>query len=73
MRVKCSVTYDSDLLDLDNREREVEKVVIKCNRCGSETESYGTSEASINRSLLLLRQGCPRGERNFYVADKFYD
>jgi hypothetical protein len=33
----------------------------------TETESYGTSEASVRRCLVMLREECPRGERNFYV------
>ena len=73
MKVKCLVSYDSEITTFGNVERDVDKVVVKCKRCGSLTESFGTSEASIKRSLFLLRQGCPRKERNFYVADKVYD
>ncbi len=75
MRVKCSVTHDADLIDSDDgrREFDVYKVLIKCSRCGLETESYGDSKASINRSLLLLRQNCRRNESNFYVADRVYE
>lgn len=44
-------------------------ICATCTRCGHETLSYGTSEASIKRCLALLREECPQGETNFYVAD----
>ena len=46
---------------------EVDGVIATCSRCGHETESFGTSDASVRRCLALLREECPRGEHNFYV------
>jgi hypothetical protein len=40
-----------------------------CSRCGHETESFGSSERSIERCLALMREECPAGEMNFYVAE----
>lgn len=63
MRVACDVvtTY------LEGDYAEVEGVAATCSRCGHETESFGTTEASIRRSLALLREECPNGEWNYYV------
>jgi hypothetical protein len=65
MRVECEI--DETFLDGDYT--EVEGVVATCSRCGHETESYGTSEASIKRCLVLLREECPNNEQNFYVEE----
>lgn len=46
----------------------VESVRATCSQCQHETESFGTGEASIKRCLALLREECPRGRSNFYVA-----
>lgn len=37
-----------------------------CPRCDHATESYGVSQRSVYRCLLLMRVECPIGERNFY-------
>ena len=44
-------------------------ICARCGDCGHETESYGTGEASICRCLVLLREECPEGRRNFYVDE----
>jgi hypothetical protein len=63
MRVPCTVI----LVALENDGGyEVESVLTTCSRCENVSESYGTSEASIRRCLVLLRETCPRGERNYY-------
>lgn len=49
--------------------RMQEGVCATCSRCFHATESFGTSEASVKRCLVLLREECPNGERNFYVAE----
>jgi len=46
-------------------------VIATCSMCGYQTESYGTSEASVKRCLALMREECPDGKRNFYVAVGF--
>ena len=64
MRVPC---------DIDESEEEnedgilVECIVATCSRCGHETMSFGTGEASIRRCLALMREECPEDENNFYV------
>jgi hypothetical protein len=67
MRVLASV----EEVEVENDEgHPVEGVCAVCSRCGHETESYGTTEASIRRCLVLLREECPRDERNFYQVDE---
>jgi len=47
-------------------QREVPGVEVVCGRCGYTTNSFGVGESSIRRCLVLLREGCRRGERNYY-------
>jgi hypothetical protein len=49
---------------------EVASVCATCSQCGQDTESFGTSEASVRRCLVLLREKCPSGENNFYMAEE---
>jgi hypothetical protein len=63
MKVKCSVSECE--LDGDSG-RLVEGVQAECSRCGNTTRSFGTSDASRKRCLVLMREECPRNEKNFY-------
>jgi hypothetical protein len=45
----------------------VDGVVATCSACGHVTESFGTGDASRRRCLVLMREECPRNERNYYV------
>ena len=66
MRVECEIDY----IDLENDNGyEVEGVSATCSRCDHSTESYGTSDASIRRCLVLLREECPNGEENYYAEE----
>lgn len=65
-RVVCSI--EETTLENDNG-REVEGVVATCSKCDHCTESFGTSDASRRRCLVLMREECPEGEENFYVED----
>lgn len=68
MRIVCDV----EEIELESEEtgQDIDSVCVTCSRCDYSTESYGTSEASVKRCLVLLREGCPKGENNFYVADE---
>jgi hypothetical protein len=44
-------------------------VEVACTKCGHITESHGTGGASIRRCLAMMREECPEGENNFYVAE----
>lgn len=44
-------------------------VEATCPRCGHSTRSWGTGDVSIRRCLVLLREECPKGEKNFYVEE----
>ena len=46
-----------------------EGVEVTCDRCGHSELSYGTGGDSLRRCGALLRENCPRGERNFYEVD----
>lgn len=66
MRVPCTVDY----IELDGDYGPIESVSVTCTRCGHSVESYGTSERSIRRCLVMLREQCREGENNFYVCDE---
>ena len=66
-KVHCEIIYD--YLDTDSG-HSVHSAVARCSKCGHETESYGTSDASIKRCLLEMRNECPLGETNFYTCDE---
>lgn len=66
MKVKCDVEY----IDLDGDYGPVAGVRVTCSRCSAEEESFGSSEASVIRCMVLLREGCPKREKNFYVEDE---
>jgi hypothetical protein len=67
MKVQCEVVE----VDLENDEgRDVPSVAAECSRCGHSTESFGTDGASVRRCLVLMREECPKNERNFYIADE---
>jgi hypothetical protein len=63
MRVLCNV----DETTLEGDYGDVDGVCATCTKCGHETESFGTSDASIKRCLVLMREECPRGDNNFYT------
>lgn len=66
MRVECEVNE----VELENEQgRPVPGVEAICGECEHRTESFGTGEASIKRCLVLLREECPEGEKNFYVDE----
>ncbi len=70
MKVECEISA----ITLENDDGyDVDSVCATCTQCGHETESFGTSDASIKRCLVLIRKECPEGQSNFYVADEDCD
>jgi hypothetical protein len=67
VRVPCTVEYT----ELEGDHGLVDSVVVTCNRCGSQTESFGQTDASIRRCLVLLREGCD--ENNYYYSENSDD
>lgn len=65
MLVKCEV----EEIMLEGDYGEVPSVMATCPYCNYSTESYGTSEDSIKRCLVLLRQECfcQNKKGRFYV------
>ena len=66
MNVDAEIHFDVIKSDYGG---EVEGTIAICTRCDHATESAGVSGASVRRCLALLREECPRGEKNFYVGD----
>ncbi len=66
-RVGCDI--EETELWSDDANRDIPGVCATCQQCGNTTESFGTSESSVRRCLALMREECPEGEENYYVAD----
>jgi len=65
--IDCEVDY----VDLIGKHgRPVPGVKVTCPECGHSTESFGTKAASVRRCLVMLREECPEGENNYYVAEE---
>lgn len=70
MRVTC----DSEEIELDgDHAGGVPGLCVTCSRCDHAAEVYGTSDRSLRRALVMLREECPNGENNFYACDDEYD
>jgi len=65
-KIECEIEETTLEGDYGN---DVPSVIATCSKCGHTTESYGTSESSINRCLALMNEECPEGENNFYVEE----
>lgn len=46
--------------------RMIPGVCVSCTECNHEVAVGGTKTISVRRGLMLLREGCPEGPRNFY-------
>jgi hypothetical protein len=66
VKVLCQVAH----IDLEGDHASIPSVAVTCGRCGHVTESFGESDLSIRRCLVLLREECPNGENNFYHAEE---
>lgn len=66
-RVECEVIFHDALND---RGQEVPSVKVICSRCGHACSAFGTKEPSVKHALIELRETCPEGESNFYVAEE---
>lgn len=64
------VTTTTDYVDIDGDYGSVEGVEVTCDKCGHSEQSGGTHDGSLSRCAYLLRENCPRGEKNFYVVDE---
>ena len=68
MKVVCEI----DEIDVAKEGGSTVKgVMATCSRCNHTTESYGTSEKSIKRCLVMMREECPEGEENYYTTEDF--
>jgi hypothetical protein len=59
MQVACDIG-ETELENDDGR--LIPSICATCTRCGHETESYGTGDASVARCLVLMREECPRAK-----------
>jgi hypothetical protein len=58
-------------VDLEGEDgRPIAGVTATCSRCEHVTESFGTSYASVRRCLVLLREECPKSEKNYYEEEE---
>ena len=62
---KCEIRHEN----VTQEGRTLPGVTAVCNECEHEQSCFGTSEASVKRALVMLRNTCPNGEENFYKQD----
>lgn len=67
--MKDFVPCEVEEIELEGDYGDIESVRVTCSKCGHETESFGTGDASIKRCLALLNEECPNGENNYYVEE----
>jgi len=48
-------------------------VEVTCGRCSHTVSVCGTSERSIKRGCMMLKEECPEGESNFYAHQEQQD
>lgn len=68
MKVECEIAEIE--LEGDYGDNLIPSVCATCSRCGHQTESFGTGDASIRRCLALMREECPEDELNFCCCDE---
>jgi hypothetical protein len=60
-----------DEVTLENEDgKEVEGLLVTCSECDHEVEVFGVSERSVRRACVTLKEECPLGRENYYVADE---
>jgi len=65
-KIECRVTRKM----IENEQgREVSGVSVECGRCQHTVEVFGQGEGSVKRGLVMLREECPFGHRNWYVEE----
>lgn len=64
-KIKCEI----GTIELDGYQGPVDGVTATCSKCGHETQSFGTSQRSVNRCLVALNEECPDEESNLYVVE----
>jgi hypothetical protein len=63
------VTADASETELENDYgKMVDSLEVTCAKCGYTVEVFGNHQQSAKRGGVMLAEGCPRGERNFYVV-----
>lgn len=65
-KIECDVTPTS----VEFQGRDVLGVRVTCSACDHWEEAGGRSARSVRKCLAMLRENCPEGEKNFYVADE---
>jgi hypothetical protein len=53
----------------NNEGQDLEGTEVTCTRCDHAVEVFGTSDASVRRGCVMLREECPNKERNFYTKE----
>jgi hypothetical protein len=66
-RQQTKVVCKIEEVELQNDDgKMIDGVCAHCSRCEHLTESFGVSDRSVRRCLVLMREECPRSENNYY-------
>lgn len=66
MRVKVEVT---EIELAGDHGTTINSIEVICSRCSHRVEVYGTSDRSVRRGCIMLRQECPQEEENYYANE----
>jgi hypothetical protein len=64
-KIDCDVEYTR--LETE-RGSQIPGVIVRCKGCDGTTESYGVTDASVKRCLVLLKEKCDG--KNFYTCEE---
>ncbi len=67
-RVVCDVSH-VDLPSSFGGNIKIPGVSARCTKCDHHEESYGRTDKSVRRCLVLMRENCELNEDNFYTTD----
>ena len=68
------IPCDVEKVDINNeKDQPVPSICLTCTKCGHQTESYGQRGRSLRRCLAMMKEECPRDEKNFYTTDTVVD
>ncbi len=62
---KVEVEFEETEIEEDGRTGP--GVIATCQECGDTVQSFGQTERSRIRCIMLLRENCEIGEANYYV------
>ena len=65
--MRVPVEVEETELESEETGRMIPGVCVTCTRCEASATAFGTSDRSVTRCIMELKESC--SEKNFYVAE----